>query len=147
MFPFERKTTFTFDTSILDKQEVINRFVEQFDEVEQNSTSISFGNFKTFYKRHKWLKGGQLSFDFQDKQLNIDLQLNFYYVPVLFVFVSIALTIIHWERIHLAGLFISVLWLIYGLMFIWTSMIHKSAIKNTMRRYISADKQGKQSIK
>ncbi len=142
MFPFEKKVVLTFNTPELDcqaRQELMNRFVVQFDEVKQISTSFSFRNFKTFYRRHKWLNGGQIRFDFQEKRVHIHLQLNFYYMPVLFVFVSVAFIVIHLERIYLGGSLTAVLWLLYGLLYIWTSALFKAAIRNTMRKYASAD--------
>lgn len=142
MFPFESKVVLTFDTFNLgdqDKQELINCFIRQLDEVEQKSAGISFRNFKAFYRRHKWLNSGQISFDFRDKQVDVYLQLNFYYVPVLFGFISFAFIVIHWKRLYLVGLLATILWLLYGLMYIWTSSMFKAAIRNTIKRYLSAD--------
>lgn len=137
-----QSTTLEFNTSRLndfDKKEVINRFEKQLDEVKQGSSSIAFRNFKAFYKRHKWLNGGHLYFDFQDRKLVIHLELHFYYVPVLFVFFSIGLLVIHLERIYLAVMLITILWMLYGFMFMWTFMTFKASIRKTMKEYLRTE--------
>lgn len=140
MFPFTYKRTYTIDEASvkhLSRTRLFKSLIEQFEEPQVRNSTIHFRFLKAFYKRHRWLDSGEISFSEEGKELKIDLWLNFITAPAIYVLVSAGLIVMHFNNLIVAVVLICILWAVHGLFFLWTV----STIKKTIERAIKTQTQ------
>jgi hypothetical protein len=137
MFPFQSSRTYTFDIPnnlMYDQQKLINCFVSQLDVTDINQNVIRFKNFKSFPRRHNWFSEGKIVCEVEGTQLLVSLELNYYHTPTLIAFFSIWFFIFHIEQIWLAISIISVLWIVYSGLYLWSCSMFRRVIRSCVRK-------------
>lgn len=144
MFPFTYKRTYTFDEASvknLSRTRVFKSLIELFEEPQVKNSTIHFRFLKTFYKRHRWLDSGEISFSEEGKELKIDLWLNFITAPAIYILVSAGLIVMHFSNLIVAVALICILWAVHSLLYLWTVSTIKSTIVQAIKTQTQIQKE------
>lgn len=140
MFPISYKHKIEIEIGAeqkFDRTALLNNLKEQLDNpLIIGKNTISFDNFNTIFKRHKWLDNGELKISTDEKHIVVDLTLYFFTTPTILLIISIASIASGSDVIWFPIFGAVLLWTFFSLLYLWTSKMFKTTIKNVINRQL-----------
>jgi len=140
MFPFTYNKGFSFHSEDLtenDIDEIIESLKSELD-CTVKSNKISFSGFKAAFKRFKWLSAGEISFIKENSSiLKVNLELDFYLMGIILIFLIVGLIIGQSEGIGFESVEIALILLLFFIMYGVAVQTYISTIQFTVRTILN----------